>query len=180
MIRAKATQHQDGVVVDILTMSGALVGTVYALRGMVYHAIAPLMRDPGNAEIMKQATEVTHEIDLGFRTGKITKEVALEFFTGLGAVSVSEDGDLPVTVDRYAETFKVNEERERAMYGCTVRGLKEIALQFTEGPYPQGLTRGAFSILSDAQELISMGRSEEARQAINRAKFFMDMTIVRT
>lgn len=34
--------------------------------------------------------------------------------------------------------------------------------------------RAAQSILSDAQELMAMGRTEEARTAINRAKWFLE------
>lgn len=63
---------------------------------------------------------------------------------------------------------------ERQCYGCPLETMKTLAKDLQEGSYPIGLRMGAMSILSDSQELIAMGRANEARQAINRAKFLID------
>jgi len=67
------------------------------------------------------------------------------------------------------------EARQTDMYGATEAVLQE----FLEAHVGKGKTfttkkRAAFSILSDAQEEIAMGRGERARQSINRAKWLLE------
>lgn len=58
------------------------------------------------------------------------------------------------------------QERERKMFGLTLAELKEFA-----GADP---LRWSVSIMSDAQELASLGDHEGARMALNRAKWLVD------
>ncbi len=68
------------------------------------------------------------------------------------------------------------EKEELAMFGCTELDLREfVALYIGPGAEEHFQTRenAAVSLLSDAQEEISLGRGERARQAINRAKWML-------
>jgi hypothetical protein len=63
-------------------------------------------------------------------------------------------------------------EVEKSIYGCTIEDLRRslsnsIAVKLDAGGYPMV----AMSILSDAQELMAMGRAEDARKEINKAKW---------
>ena len=59
-------------------------------------------------------------------------------------------------------------QKDIAMYGCTTEDILEAMENAITGA--EFL---AISIMSDAQVMIEMGRGEEARQFINRAKFIM-------
>jgi hypothetical protein len=66
-----------------------------------------------------------------------------------------------------------DKEADVKMFGCEIEPFvdsveKSLAFKFS-GP---GMV--IISLLSDVQELISMGRKEDARQTINRAKFLVD------
>jgi hypothetical protein len=68
-----------------------------------------------------------------------------------------------------AEQASEHEARLLKMYGCDVEAFLASArgsITYTTG----GPAFVAISMLSDVQELIAMGRTEEARQMINRAK----------
>lgn len=64
----------------------------------------------------------------------------------------------------------LSEERQCAMYGCTVAAMeREIGGSLTmklSGP-----AMCAMSLMSDAQEEIAHGQPERARQTLNRAKW---------
>ena len=63
-------------------------------------------------------------------------------------------------------------EFEKQCYGMTQEAIrKEYMESFTARL--SGLEMVCMSILSDAQELLAMGRSDEARKEINRAKFIL-------
>jgi len=64
-----------------------------------------------------------------------------------------------------------NEEKiewQKQAYGCTEAELEEMTRRMLGHPLMT-----AAGILSDSQELMEMGRTEEARQHINRAKWIM-------
>lgn len=72
-----------------------------------------------------------------------------------------------------------NEIREVSMYGCTEQQLRE-SVEDSITFKLSGPAMVAAGMLSDAQEMIYTGygavtnnRAEEARQAINRAKFII-------
>ena len=56
---------------------------------------------------------------------------------------------------------------QRRMFGCTSAELESIV----DAQHPR--LEIALSVLSDAQELIERGQAENARQAINRAKYMI-------
>ena len=59
------------------------------------------------------------------------------------------------------------EIRDRVMFGCQEQDLRDlVARDFYSSP-----AFLAVSILSDAQEVLSFGNAEKARQFINRAKW---------
>ncbi len=63
-----------------------------------------------------------------------------------------------------------------AMYGAhypTVAALRVAVLDFVRRPYSGGADMLAMSVLSDAQELLALGRNEAARQHINVAKWII-------
>ena len=62
------------------------------------------------------------------------------------------------------------EARQVRMYGVTVAEMRE---QFLEAQRMGGPKMLAVSQLSDAQEEISLGLQEQARQTINRAKWLI-------
>jgi hypothetical protein len=69
--------------------------------------------------------------------------------------------------------------REIAMYGCAIADFKEsIEDSFTfklSGP-----TMVAMSLMSDAQEEMAHGMTENARQTINRAKWILSEYVMNT
>ena len=66
----------------------------------------------------------------------------------------------------------MNHEREVKMFGCSVDTMREwIGRSITYEI--AGRDMFVASILSDAQELIAMGATEQARQLINRAKWVL-------
>ena len=63
-------------------------------------------------------------------------------------------------------------EFEKQCYGMAEEAIrKEYMESFTARL--SGLEMVCMSILSDAQELLAMGRTDEARKEINRAKFIL-------
>ena len=63
-------------------------------------------------------------------------------------------------------------EFEKQCYGMTQEAIrKEYMESFTARL--SGLEMVCMSILSDSQELLAMGRTDEARKEINRAKFIL-------
>lgn len=72
-----------------------------------------------------------------------------------------------------------NTEQQTQMFGITTAELKQSVEDFYGEPYETILTKfpdfiqmRSMSEMSDAQELINLGRYEEARQTLNRAKFW--------
>ena len=63
-------------------------------------------------------------------------------------------------------------EFERQCYGMTQEAIRK---EYMEGLTARlsGLEMVVMGILSDAQELMAMDRTEEARKEINRAKFIL-------
>jgi hypothetical protein len=57
---------------------------------------------------------------------------------------------------------------QKRMFGCTSEELETIV----DAQHPR--LSIALSVLSDAQELIRLGQTEDARQAINRAKYMIN------
>lgn len=57
---------------------------------------------------------------------------------------------------------------QRRMFGCTSEELESIVNA------ENSRLSIALSVLSDAQELIRLGQAEDARQAINRAKYMIN------
>jgi hypothetical protein len=77
------------------------------------------------------------------------------------------------------QTLTAQEKREVSMYGVTEAGMRE-AVESSITFKLSGPMMMAASILSDAQEMINTEygdvdfmRAEDARQAINRAKWIM-------
>jgi hypothetical protein len=62
--------------------------------------------------------------------------------------------------------------RQENMFGCTEAAMKEMYERTTTFRY-DGPSKLAVSLMSDAQEEISMGMIEEARQTLNRAKWLL-------
>ena len=60
-------------------------------------------------------------------------------------------------------------------FKCYGMSTEDIRKQYMEGLTARlsGLEMVTMSILSDAQELLAMGRTDEARKEINRAKFIL-------
>ena len=61
---------------------------------------------------------------------------------------------------------------EKQCYGMSTEAIRK---EYMEGLTARlsGLEMVCMSILSDAQELLAMGRTDEARKEINRAKFIL-------
>ena len=61
---------------------------------------------------------------------------------------------------------------EKQCYGMTQEAIRK---EYMEGLTARlsGLEMVCMSILSDSQELLAMGRTDEARKEINRAKFIL-------
>jgi hypothetical protein len=68
------------------------------------------------------------------------------------------------------ETLSDVQKREVRMYGVTEYGMREAVEQRLRMTTPTML---AASIMSDAQELMETGDIEDARQALNRAKWIL-------
>ena len=60
-------------------------------------------------------------------------------------------------------------------FKCYGMSTEDIRKQYMEGLTARlsGLEMVCMSILSDSQELLAMGRTDEARKEINRAKFIL-------
>ena len=63
-------------------------------------------------------------------------------------------------------------EFERQCYGMTQEAIRK---EYMEGLTARlsGLEMVVMGILSDAQELLAMGRTEESRKEINKAKYIL-------
>lgn len=59
---------------------------------------------------------------------------------------------------------------QQNMYGCTEETL-EKSINEAQEKWMTDPAMYAMSVLSDAQEMIERGMNEQARQAINRAKY---------
>ena len=77
------------------------------------------------------------------------------------------------------QTLNESQKREVRMYGCTVEQMRE-AVESSITYRFSGPAMMAASLMSDAQEMINLEygevdsmRAEDARQAINRAKWIM-------
>lgn len=63
-------------------------------------------------------------------------------------------------------------EFEKNCYGITQDQIREEYMNSITAKFP-GLEMVAMGVLSDAQELMVMGRTEQARKQINIAKFIL-------
>lgn len=70
----------------------------------------------------------------------------------------------------------MNESRYQAMYGCDPQ---EVLDSVADPIHFQGVNGVLMSMLSDVQEMIALGDTEEARKAINRIKLVVDTHIPR-
>ena len=77
------------------------------------------------------------------------------------------------------QTLNESQKREVRMYGCTVEQMRE-AVESSITYRFSGPAMMAASLMSDAQELINteygevdFNRAEDARQALNRAKWIL-------
>ena len=77
---------------------------------------------------------------------------------------------------RYRET---GIDREIAMYGCQIAHFKE-SLEDSFTFKCSGPAMCAMSLMSDAQEEMSHGMVENARQTINRAKWVLSEYVMDT
>jgi hypothetical protein len=64
-------------------------------------------------------------------------------------------------------------QRQRIMYGCDLEEFVESVERSMTFQLPCGKAMVIMSILSDAQEEIAMGLTEQGRQTINRAKYLV-------
>ena len=62
--------------------------------------------------------------------------------------------------------------RELQMYGMTESDIREQYMESITARF-SGLEMVVMGVLSDAQELLAMGRSESARKQMNVAKFIL-------
>ena len=63
-------------------------------------------------------------------------------------------------------------EFEKNCYGMTEADIREQYMQSITAKF-SGLEMVAMSVLSDAQELMAMGATEQSRKTINIAKFIL-------
>ena len=63
-------------------------------------------------------------------------------------------------------------EFEQNCYGMSTEDIREEYMQSITARF-SGLEMVAMSVLSDAQELLAMGRNEAARKQMNIAKFIL-------
>jgi hypothetical protein len=63
-------------------------------------------------------------------------------------------------------------EFEKNCYGITEAQIREQYMQSITAQF-SGLEMVAMGVLSDSQELLAMGRTEQARKQINIAKFIL-------
>jgi hypothetical protein len=81
-------------------------------------------------------------------------------------------------------TVQERVERQRKMYGRTVEEMQAEMREAVRWQFAYGQRRSqrsaedareviVFSLLSDVQEMIERGLNEEARQALNRAKWML-------
>lgn len=73
------------------------------------------------------------------------------------------------------------EQHEISRFGCTIEDMRK-GVMFLDLTKPFDLNRHAMNILSDAQETMSHGNAEQARQFINKSKYFISqaMDVIRT
>ncbi len=69
-----------------------------------------------------------------------------------------------------ADARNFRQGRERLMYGCTVAEMTE-AIEGSLTFKVAGAAMCAMSLMSDAQEELQHGMTEQARQTLNRAKW---------
>ena len=74
---------------------------------------------------------------------------------------------------------QINKDRERGMYGCVIADFKE-SLEDSFTFKVSGPAMCAMSLMSDAQEEMSHGMVENARQTINRAKWILSEYVMDT
>ena len=64
---------------------------------------------------------------------------------------------------------------DERVFGCDVSMLDEAIEEWLSRPYRGSTKDMAFSMLSDVQELVSMGASRETiRKKLNRVKYVLD------
>jgi len=65
---------------------------------------------------------------------------------------------------------------DERVFGCDVSMIDEAIEEWISRPLPRNSTKDmAFSMLSDVQELVSMGASRETiRKKINKVKYVLD------
>ena len=66
----------------------------------------------------------------------------------------------------------MNVDREIQMFGMTEQDIREQYMDSITAKF-SGLEMVVAGVLSDAQELLAMGRQEAARQQMNVAKFIL-------
>jgi len=66
----------------------------------------------------------------------------------------------------------MNADREIQMFGMTEQDIREQYMDSITAKF-SGLEMVVAGVLSDAQELLAMGRQEAARQQMNVAKFIL-------
>jgi hypothetical protein len=67
---------------------------------------------------------------------------------------------------------------EQQCYGCPIADFRVSLENSITFKLPNGRAMSAMSLMSDAQELMQRGQSNEARQALNRAKWLISEYIV--
>lgn len=70
------------------------------------------------------------------------------------------------------EALTAQEKRQVGMFGCTEAQMREAVEESLTFRF-QGPAFMAASLMSDAQEEIDRGLSEDARQTLNRAKWIL-------
>ena len=78
-------------------------------------------------------------------------------------------------IDSYKQTNKGNKmtEFEKQCYGMSTADIREQYMESFTARHT-GLEMVCMSILSDAQELLAMGATNDSRQYMNRAKFILN------
>jgi hypothetical protein len=75
--------------------------------------------------------------------------------------------------------LEMKQDRERSMYGCSMADFKE-SLEDSFTFRVSGPAMCAMSLMSDAQEEMTHGMVENARQTLNRAKWILSEYVMDT
>lgn len=67
----------------------------------------------------------------------------------------------------------MTEQQQINMFGCTKAQLVESVESELMGGGVRDAAMLAMSLMSDCQEMINLGHTEDVRQALNRAKFIL-------